>query len=259
MPIITLTTDWQTDDFYAGAIKGHIYSKCPDARIIDITHKIEGFKSAHAAFILKGAYPHFPAGTIHLLCVNSEITEQNIPLCICHNGQYFIGADIKSFGVLFNEKPDMVIGLDAANGLSMSTFPELTIFAEAACLLANGMPATDLGFDITDEYSGLNLQPSVDRDSISGNIIYIDSYKNLITDISKDLFRKACNKRKFEITVKSDIYKIERICNTYSEVEIGELVAIFNSLGLLEIAMRNANLATIANIDGTSRVIVKFK
>lgn len=259
MPIITLTTDWRTDDYYIGAIKGHIYKKCPDAKIIDITHKIEGFKSAHAAFILRGAYPYFPEGTIHLLCTNSEITQENFPICICHNGQYFIGTDSRAFGVMFAEKPTKVIGINPINGLTLSTFPELTIFAEAACMLANGMPVDDLGIDLTNEYSALNLQPSVSHNSISGNVIYIDSYYNVITDITKEMFYETCKKRKFEISVKNDIYTVNRISETYSDVEKGELVAIFNSLGLLEIAMRNTYFAKLANIDGTSKVYVIFK
>lgn len=259
MPIITLTTDWQSDDFYVGAIKGHIYTQCPNANIVDITHKIEGFKSAHSAFILRGTYPHFPAGTIHLLCTNSEVTPDNYPMCFFYKGQYFIGADSRAFRVLFDEKPDKAIVLNNVNGLTQSSFPELTIFAQASCLLANGMSIDELGIDITDEYTVLSLQPSTDQDTISGKVVYIDSYKNVIIDISRDLFRTIGNKRKFEIVIKSEMYKIEKISKNYSDVKAGELLAIFNSLGLLEIAMRNARFAEHANIDGNSSVLVKFK
>lgn len=259
MPIITLTTDWQSDDFYVGTIKGHIYSNCPNATIVDITHKVEGFKSAHSAFILRGTYPHFPAGTIHLLCTNSEVTPSNFPMCFLHKGQYFIGADSRAFKILFGERPEKAIALSNDNGLTLSTFPELTIFAQTACLLANGMPLENLGIDITDDYNVLTLLPSTSQDSISGSVVYIDSYKNVITDISKELFRSVGNKRKYEITIKNEMYKIEHISNNYSDVKAGELLAIFNSLGLLEIAMRNAHFAEHANIDVNSSVLIKFK
>ena len=257
MAIITLTTDWRNDDFYVGAIKGRIFSRCPETNIVDITHKIEGYKSAHAAFILKGTYPYFPEGTIHLLCTNGEITPARLPVCICNKGHIFIGADASAFRVLFDEKPDKVIVLDP-NQFRISTFPELSIFTEAACMLANGVKPDDLGTDITDDYSVLNLSPTCTANSITGNVIYIDSYKNIITDISREQFDNIYNDRKFEIVVKNETYKITRISKTYSEVRTGELLALFNSLGLLEIAMRDAYLASLANIECNTPVLVKF-
>ena len=257
MAIITLTTDWHNDDFYVGAIKGRIFTRCPEVNVIDITHKIEGYKSAHAAFILKGTYHFFPAGTIHLLCTNGEITADRLPVCICHNGHFFVGADSKAFRVLFDDKPEKVIAL-APDQFRISTFPELSVFTEAACMLANGVPPDSLGIDITDDFSVLNLSPSCKDDSISGSVIYIDSYKNLITDITLGQFDSLCHGRKFEIVVKNDTYKITRISKTYSEVQSGELLALFNSLGLLEIAMRDAYLATLANIECNNSVYIKF-
>lgn len=257
MSIITLTTDWHNDDFYVGAIKGRIFTRCPNAHIVDITHKIEGYKSAHAAFILRGTYPYFPEGTIHLLCTNGEVTPARLPVCICHKGHMFVGSDSSAFRVLFDEKPDKVIILDP-NQFHISTFSELSIFTEAACMLANGTEPDDLGTDITDDYSVLKLSPSCTTDSISGSVIYIDSYKNIITDISRKQFDSICNNRRFEIVVKNETYKITHISKTYSEVRTGELLALFNSLGLLEIAMRDAYLASLANIECNNPVLVRF-
>ena len=257
MAIITLTTDWRNDDFYVGAIKGRILSQCPDATIVDITHKIESYKSAHAAFILRGTFPHFPAGTIHLLCTNSEISEKRIPLCISYKGQFFIGCDTSAMKVMFSEQPEKVVVLSPQQFVN-STFPELTILAQAACMLANGALPDDIGVDATDEYSILELSPSCTSDSISGHVIYIDSYKNIITDITREQFESVCGNRKFEVVVKNETYTITHISRTYSEVRTGELVALFNSLGLLEIAMRDAFLATLANIECNNPVLVKI-
>ena len=257
MAIITLTTDWRNDDFYVGAIKGRIFTRCPGVNVVDITHKIEGYKSAHAAFILRGTYPYFPEGTIHLLCTNSEITQARLPICICHNGHFFVGADSSAFRVLFDDKPNKVIVLDPGK-FRLSTFPELSVFTEAACMLANGVPPDDLGTDITEDFPILNLSPSCTADTISGSVIYIDSYKNLITDITIGQFESIRNGRKFEIVVKNDTYKISNISMKYSDVRSGELLALFNSLGLLEIAMRDAYLASLANIECNNSVLIKF-
>lgn len=260
MSIITLTTDWRNDDFYVGAMKGLILSQCPDATIVDITNKIEGFKSAQAAFTLRGASKYFPEGTIHIVGVNSEVSEkkENFPVCIRHHGQYFIGADKPAFNLMFDQQPEKVYLLYSGNGVEQSTFPELTIFARAACLLYNKMPIEDLGDDITDDYQILNLQPTINDDSIIGDVVYIDSFSNAITNISRRLFLQVAKNRRFTIQIKSSQYTIDQISNTYSEVEEGQLVAIFNSLGLLEIAMNQARLAEHTAIDTKTNVIINF-
>ena len=257
MAVITLTTDWRNDDFYVGAMKGRILSQCPGATIVDITHKIESYKSAHAAFILRGTFPHFPAGTIHLICTNSEVSDKRIPVCISYKGQYFIGCDMSALKVMFAEQPEKVVVLSPEK-FANSTFPELTILAPAACMIANGASPDDIGIDATDEFSIMELSPSCTADTISGSVIYIDSYKNLITDITRGMFESVGNRRRFEIVVKNDTYKINEINRTYSGVRTGDLLALFNSMGLLEIAIRDAYLADLAKIECNTPVLVKF-
>lgn len=259
MSIITLTTDWQNDDFYIGAVKGLVYATCPEVRVVDITHKIEGFKYAHAAFILRNAYRYFPLGTIHIIGVNSEVSENQPPLCIFIDGQYFIGAGQSLFGTLFTEKPDMVIELAETNGMQNSTFPELTLFTRAACLLANGTALALMGKDITAKYRNLNLIPVVEDTMIVGRVVYIDSFDNLITNISRELFIQAARNRRFVITVKSDTYSITKVSNNYNQVEGGDLLALFNSLDLLEIAIRNGRFAEMTGAKIDSPVTVKFR
>ena len=257
MAIITLTTDWHNDDFYVGAMKGRILSQCPGATIVDITHKIESYKSAHAAFILRGTFPHFPPGTIHLICTNSEVNEKHNPVCISYKGQYFIGCDTSAMKVMFARQPEKVVVLSPEK-FANSTFPELTILAPAACMIANGATPDDIGVDATDEFSILELGPSCTDDSISGSVIYIDSYKNAITNITRKTFESVRGGRRFEIVVKNDTYKITEISRTYGDVRTGDLLALFNSLGLLEIAIRDAYLADLAKIECNTSVLIKF-
>lgn len=259
MSIITLTTDWQNDDFYIGAVKGLIYASCPNVQVVDITHKIEGFKYAHAAFILRNAYRYFPAGTIHLVGVNSEVTENQRPLCIFIDGQYFIGAGQGLFATLFTTRPNKVIELAEVNGMQNSTFPELTWFARAACLVANEADILQMGTDMTSRYRNLNIIPIIEENMIVGRVIYIDSFDNLVTNISKELFTEVIGSRRFIITVKSETYNIYRVVENYSLVDGGDLLALFNSLDLLEIAQRNGRLAEMTGAKIDSPVTVKFR
>ncbi|MDA3894496.1 MAG: SAM-dependent chlorinase/fluorinase [Salinivirgaceae bacterium] len=259
MSIITLTTDWHNDDFYSGAIKGLLYSKCQGVNVIDITHKIESFKYTQAAFVLRNAFSFYPEGTIHLIGINSDPTNDHPPICLKIKGQYFLGVASGIFSLMFSEKPDLIVKIEETHEMKLSSFPELTLFAEAASFLFNGGEMQKLGPVLENQTSHVQYMPAIDDNAITGNVIYIDSYQNIITNISKELFEQVRKKRSFHIAVKSDAYSTGYLSENYSEVEIGDILALFNSLGLLEIAMRNGRIAELIDIKINSPVTVKFR
>ena len=259
MSIVTLTTDWQNDDFYTGAIKGLLYSKCSHVNVIDITHKIESFRYAQAAFVLRNAFTFYPKGTIHIVGVNSDPTDNYPTVCIKIHGHIFLGTSSGIFSLMFSEKPDIIIEIKEFDSIKKSTFPELTIFAEAASFLINGGDIQDLGMELPSQHRHIQLMPAFDENEIIGSAIYIDSFKNIITNITLDLFNKIRNKRSYIITIKSAAYSIDNLSTNYSAVDSGEILALFNSIGLLEIAQRNGNFAEIADININSPVTIKFK
>jgi len=259
MSIITLTTDWHNDDFYTGAIKGLLYSKCPGVNVIDITHKIESYKYTQAAFVLRNAFSFYPEGTIHIVGINSDPTEAYPPICLKIKGQYFLGTATGIFSLMFTEKPDKIVKIEENESIKLSPFPELTMFAEAASFLINGGLMEQLGPELPNQYRHAQFLPAKDENDITGSVIYIDSYQNIITNISEELFEQVRRKRPFVITVKSETYSVNSLSKSYSEVDVGEMLALFNSLGLLEIAMRNARMAELIDIKINSPVTIKFK
>ncbi len=259
MTIVTLTTDWANDDFYIGAVKGLIYSKCEAVSVVDITHKIESYKYTQAAFVLRNAYNYFPDGTIHILAINSDVSEEQPPICLKIKNQYFIGAGTGIFSLMFNEHPDLMIRLEESDLLKKSSFPELSLFAEAAAFIVNGGDVEKLGSPMEKNYRHVQFMPAIDDNMITGNVIYIDSYQNIITNISQELFEQISQNRKYTISVKSDSYKVQKTNTSYSEVEVGELLALFNSLGLLEMAIRNGKLAELLDVKLNSPVTIKFR
>lgn len=80
MAIITLTTDFGEKDYYAGALKGAIYSELGSVNLIDITHSVSPFNTYQAAYLLRNSYKHFPKGTVHLIGVDTERTLENTPM-----------------------------------------------------------------------------------------------------------------------------------------------------------------------------------
>ena len=111
MHIITLTSDWKENDFYVASLKGKLLSACPEAQIIDINHRIKSFNGAHAAYIVRNSYPHFPENTIHIIAVNSEPEKGGELLAARKDKHYFLCADNGILGLLGGAEPEEVITL----------------------------------------------------------------------------------------------------------------------------------------------------
>jgi hypothetical protein len=256
MPIITLTTDWRKSDYYIGALKGKILSLCSQVNIVDITHQIRPFNIPEAAFILRNTYSHFPDNTIHIIGVKSHTGQDQEHVVVKKDNQFFIANDNGIFGLLFRNEPEEVIQINQTSVLP--TFPTFSVFAEVAVQLANGTDMKELGTPVDTTNKKIPLRPTIDESVIIGSVVYIDSFSNAITNITKDLFYRVANNRKFQIFVQSNTYKINKISKTYQETPEGELLAIFNSLNLLEIAMNGGNAAQIMALTTDSTVRVRF-
>lgn len=259
MHIITLTSDWIENDYYVASLKGKLLSKCPDSKIVDINHRIRRFNTAQAAFVVRNSYPSFPENTIHIIAVNSEPEEGGQLLAARMANQYFVCADNGMLGLLGGPEPELVVRLDDRSDNQSTSFVSLSIFAEVACALATGTPLKELGIP-TDQFNKqVPLRPTIEDHRITGSVIHIDSYENAITNISKDLFERIGKGLPYRIFVQSKHYKIEKISKRYNQVPPGELLAIFNSAGLLEIAMRNGNAASLLKLNTSSTIRVEFK
>ena len=258
MHIITLTSDWNNDDFYLASIKGKLLSRCPGTTIVDLSHKVEPFKQTQAAFIIRNSFRNFPEGTIHIIAVNTEPEKGKSLLAARIAGQYFICTDNGILGMLGESEPEQVVVLPD-NQAHSTTFIAFGIFADVACSLAEGKALEDLGA-ITEEYrKPASLKPTLGESSITGSVIYLDTYQNAITNISKEFFERIVGESDFQIFVQSKHYMLESINTRYNETPDGELLAIFNSLGLLEIAIRNGNAAGLLRLSTDSTIRIDFK
>ncbi len=256
MSLITLTSDWNSSDFYVGAVKGLILRNCQDLTIIDISHSISSFNTAQAAFVLRNAYPNFPEGTIHIILVNTESSSTKPSLVVRADGHFFIGTDNGIFSLILGEKQVKIVRIKEEEQKSYSA---IELFSTVACKLAKGVEMDELG-EIIDSYNQrVPLRPTIENLTLTGSVIYIDSFQNAITNITQDLFNRVRQNRKFEIFIQSKHYKVTEISNFYHDVPVGELLALFNSVGLLEVAINNGNVARLLNLEVNSTIRVEFK
>ncbi len=240
MPIITLTSDWGLKDHYLAVVKATIYSQLPDVNIVDISHIIPQYDIVQASFILKNAYSYFPKGSIHIIGINTVASIETPHVGIYADGHYFIGADNGIFSLIFDKKPEKIIELEITQDTDYFTFSTKDVFAKAACYIAKGGKLEDLG-NVKDHLLVRNsLNPIINKNSISGNIVYVDVYENVITNISEADFKKVQKGRAFQIEVRKNI--ITKLSKSYHDVPEGELLALFGSNGTLQIAL-NTNKA----------------
>jgi len=258
MAIITLTTDFGHKDHFVGAIKGTIYRELPEATIVDISHGIRPFNIPECAYILKNSYKAFPEGTIHIVGVDSEPTPENPHVAILVDGHYFISANNGVISLIVSEiKPDKVVEINIPNPVHGS-FPVLDVFVQVACHLARGGSLDVIGKPAADLKELVEFKPRIlnDGKTIVGSVIYIDNFGNVITNIEKHLFEAYRNGRNFELSARNKI--LTEIYHTYSDIinfkldksqrkGPGDLLALFNSAGFIELAIYKSDSQTVGS------------
>lgn len=258
MPIITLTTDFGEKDHFAGAVKGAIYCEMEDAKIVDISHSVSPFHIAEAAYIIQNAYKSFPKGTIHVIGIDSELTPENKHIAVLMDGHFFICADNGIISLITQEiRPEKVVEINIHDRV-LSDFPVLDVFVKVACHIARGGTLEVIGKEITDVKELKGLAPIIQekQNQIVGNVIYIDNYGNVVTNITKKLFESIGKGKPFVINARNT--KFKEIFAIYSEAinfnlppdkreEDGKKLAIWNASGYLELAVYKSNPQTVGS------------
>lgn len=257
MSIITLTTDYGLKDHFVGALKGKIISEHPDVNIIDISHEIDPFNILEASYIIGVAYSSFPKGTVHIIGVDSERNKENQHIAIQWNDHYFIGADNGILSMLTQKViPQKMVAITIHDRLHNDA-TDMDVFVKVACHLSKGGLLNVIGKEITQLQVVTVLQASVASNlkSIKGNVIYIDHFGNVVTNITKKQFLDVAKGRPYEIVMKNK--NIKTILPNYSSIATndkyaiknyeGEKLAIFNEAGFLEIAIFRSNPSKIGS------------
>jgi len=256
MAVITIISDWKFADYYIASLKGHILTNCPDAKIIDINHQITHYNNSQTAFVIENSYKHFPKGSIHIIAINSNYSEKTPHIIVKYDGHYFIGTDSGLFNLFIKENPEQIIEIDSKH--NKSSFPELDVFAPTACKIANNEAIENIGKHKDKLLRQISILPAIEDSLIIGKVSYIDSYGNIITNVSKELFEEVGKKRDFNIFVQSKSNKISKISKTYTEIAQREILALFNSVNYLEIAIRNGNAAELFSLTTNSTIRIEY-
>ncbi len=253
MTIVTITSDWNRGDYYLGILKGRLLSVKKEIEIVEITNSIPCFDVLQEVFVLRNSYQAFPKGSIHLMCVMSEPSADIPMIVVFADDHYFIGVNDGRFSLMFKDLPAIAFEIEREE---ISSFSAPVLFAKGVEIVTENSfqtrtRATSIVKEImTEVVSGEN--------QIIGKVIYLDSFGNAITDIDRKLFDKLHRGRDFTIFIHGPRSRIEKISQSYNQNSPGELLALFNSLGLLEIAVNQGNISTLEGLGVSSEIRIKF-
>ncbi len=255
-PIVTLTTDWGDRDFFAGKVKGKLYTHIPGVRVVDITHNIDPFISLKAIFVVKNACLDFPPGTIHIIDVNSSETAEQPFVVVEYHGQYFICIDNGVPGAIFGREATQTVLIDVPRETDFFTFAAADLFCKVAVMLAQGAPLSDIGsphdLDIKTP-----MVPDFSAERVKIPVIYNDSYGNAYLDITYERFEQIRAGRPFTMFARE--LSLNKISHSYSDVRSGELLLTVASTRNLQVAVREGSAQMLVGLDYLRAVEFIFK
>jgi S-adenosylmethionine hydrolase len=256
MPVITLSTDIGQTDYIAGAIKGQLLSADAGNTIVDITHQLSQHNYQHTAYLCNNAFKHFPAGTFHIIIVNLFESLPVHMLIAEHNNQYIACPDNGILTIVCGIKPPNVIAVDVDTAHNFGVLACTQALAMAIKKLSHSPNLQHVGRVVENIKEKYPLRSTIGADWIDSQIIFIDSFENVVINITKDEFEEQRRGRNFKIIFTRDEV-IDRLSANYASVAPGDKLAWFNSAGYLEIAINKGNMAGLFGLKGYSENTVK--
>lgn len=253
MVMITLITDFGGSE-YVGAMKGMIYSLCPDVKVVDISHNIEKFDIRHAAYVLHSVCGYFPHGTIHCVVVDPGVGTERRSVIIKTNDYFFIGPDNGVFSLV--EGIEEIYEITAES--KSKTFHGRDLFAPIAAKIACGAEPQEFGNSIEDIEKIELKEVEITGDKIIGEVLCTDYFGNAITNIKSEDFDRLGIAFKSNIVLEIDKKRFEpRFLESYGFAEEGELCCLVGSGGYLEVAINQGDASQTLGVYGGERVVIR--
>jgi S-adenosyl-L-methionine hydrolase (adenosine-forming) len=249
-PIITLTTDFGAGSGYVAQMKGVLLSICRDLDIIDVSHAIRPQDVRQGAILLADVTPRFPPGTIHIAVVDPGVGTPRRILYAEIGDQRYVAPDNGLLSYLAT-RSQLSLVLSVENSAfwlpePSNTFHGRDIMAPVAAHVANGISPNELGPPAGSIVQLSWPHPRRISNQLIGEVLLVDSFGNLITNITRDdLGEWATLDALLSFEIVGQI--TQGVHSTYGAAESGELIALFDSQGRLEIAKVGGNSAAELN------------
>lgn len=248
--VITLLTDFGTRDYFVASMKGVILNINSQTRLVDLSHEVAPQQVAEAAYLLKSSYRYFPDGTVHVAVVDPGVGSKRRPLLVSTSRYFFLAPDNGLLSYIFEEETGVEVRaienkqyrLDAEG----ATFDGRDLFAPAAAWLTRGQTPGSYGPLIRDYLRLPIAEPVVHHKVLTGEIVYVDRYGNLISNITplqlKEL-QGVARKSAGEVTIRVAGATIQGLTACYADGDATAPHALINSNGQVEIFVKEGNAA----------------
>jgi S-adenosylmethionine hydrolase len=257
--ILSLLTDFGLSDYYVAAVKGTVLRLAPGTQIVDVSHDVPAGDIAAGAFLLAAAAPSFPESTVHLAVVDPGVG----------SGRRMLAAKTPSAWLVAPDNGLLTPLLDAAGGSRVwsverddlflpspgQTFHGRDRFAPIAAWLLRGEPAETLGPEISDPVRLPGEPPRREPGRLSGRIVHIDRYGNLITDLPSSWLPRPCP----GLTAEVGGHAAHGLVSHYQEIPPGEAALLPGSLGTLELSLNGDDLARRWGVSRRTEVRVSWR
>jgi S-adenosylmethionine hydrolase len=242
--LVALTTDFGLVDPWVGIMRGVIATRAPEARVVDVTHGVPPQNVLAGALVLRYALPWFPPGTIHLAVVDPGVGSERRPICVETPREVLVGPDNGLLSLAAAAAgPARVYHLKEGRFFPSprsATFHGRDVFAPVAAALATGTRPSELGPEITDAHLLQVPEPRREAGTIRGQVIYVDHFGNLITNVPRSLLANFPGEPS-SISIRGT--RVPGLSPSYAAVPSGRPVAVVNSWDHLEIAVRDGSAA----------------
>ena len=240
--IISLLTDFGNADGYVAAMKAVILTIHPQARLIDISHDVAPQDVQAGAFLLSSHSKFFPAGTVHLAVVDPGVGTARRLLAVQAGEQIYLAPDNGLLDFCIDLSADQTVEINNKNLWRHSvakTFHGRDILSPVAAHISAGMPLSQVGSPTKLVRRMSKPVCSMSDKEIIGQVVYIDRFGNLITNLPARYLHELGNAANFEIYLEE--YLIGALCSTYADVEEGTAVAVVGGFDLLEIGINGGS------------------
>jgi S-adenosyl-L-methionine hydrolase (adenosine-forming) len=260
-PIITLTTDYGTNDHLVGVLKGVILNINPEVNIVDITHSILAHDILDGALTLSQAYKYFPSKTIHLVVVDPGVGTARRPILVAGDTHYFVAPDNGVLSAIYDQSESLYVwNITSEHYFRQpvsNTFHGRDIFAPVAAWLSKSWQTASFGEEITDFVRFAIPKPKVSGNTTKGIVLRVDNFGNLITNLTaEDVPALIASGAKFTIRVGNAA--VTKIVPTFAQGAAGETFAIIGSSGYVEVCVNKGNAARAVGAGRGAEVSVEI-
>jgi len=245
-PIITLTTDYGTDDHLVGVMKGVILSINPDVNIVDITHSVIPHDILDGALTIGQAYSYFPSKTIHVVVVDPGVGTPRRPILVASDQHYFVAPDNGVLSSVYDQTEALyawhIISEHYFRQPVSNTFHGRDIFAPVAAWLSKSWQTSAFGEPITDFARFGIPKPKAVGNMLKGAVLRVDHFGNLITNVTAQDAPTLANGN-CKVAIRVGNAQIDKLVQTFAQGEGAQAFGLIGSGGYLEICVNKGNAA----------------